>query len=190
MFKDCINLEILEFKNIKINSNCTFYFFFEGCNKLRYLNLFSLNEEYSFYEALMNLNDNITICINEEKNIPNIFKFFKELNNSNRDCSENCYQISKIFYPDEFLCIDKCEDKELVEYNSECVSSCPEGMIVSPENKCTKLDCADYYDYEKKNCISTIPPGFFCNSTEEKTIEKCHSDCEKCNKKETNGNSN
>ena len=190
MFKDCKNLEILEFKNIKINSECTFDLFLDGCNKLRYLNLFSLNEEYSFQEALIDLNDNITICINEGKNIPNIFKFFKELNHSKRDCSENCYQRAKIFYPDKFLCIDKYEYKELVEYNSEYVSSYPEGTIVSSEKIVTKLICDDYYDYEKKECISTIPDGYFCNSTEDKTIDKCHSDCEKCNKKETIGNSN
>ena len=128
--------------------------------------------------------------INDERKIPNTFQAFKSLEKSKRDCSETCYESSKIFYPDEFLCIDNCKDMQLVEYNSECVSSCPEGMIVSSENKCSELICENYYDYEHKNCINDIPKGFFCNSSEAKTIDKCHPDCEICKQKETIDNSN
>ena len=194
MFANCTNLEILEFKGIIINSECTFISFFEGCDKLSYINFFLLNEEtssfYDQFDILMDRNDIITICINDETKIPNIFNKFKSLQNPKRDCSNKCYSTSKIFYPEEFLCIDKCEDMQLVEYNSDCIKSCPDGMSISSENKCIKLSCENYYDYDKKNCINEIPPGFFCNDTIAKTIDKCHSDCEQCDKKWTESNTN
>ena len=35
-----------------------------------------------------------------------------------------------------------------------------------------------------------IPEGYFLNDTKKKTIDKCHSDCKTCDKKEIQGNSN
>ena len=37
-----------------------------------------------------------------------------------------------------------------------------------------------YYNYEKTECIETIPDGFYCNNKELKTIEKCHDNCKTC----------
>ena len=50
--------------------------------------------------------------------------------------------------------------------------------------------CNSYYNYEKTACIKEIPKGFYLNNSELKTIDKCHKDCETCNKKATDNNSN
>jgi hypothetical protein len=39
-------------------------------------------------------------------------------------------------------------------------------------------------------CINEIPDGFFVNSTELRTIDKCHSNCKTCNKSATPDNNN
>ena len=194
MFANCSNLELIDFRNIKINSFCTFDNFLSNCSNLKYLNIFSINDEYeSFYDELNYYKDtdiNITLCINNETIIPHTFQIFKSLINSKRDCSNKCYPTSKLYLPNEFLCIDDCRTYNLLEYNSECISSCPEGMLISPENKCFKLNCDKYYNYNKTECLEEIPNGYYLNDTKEKTIDKCDSDCEKCDKKGTMNNSN
>ena len=47
-----------------------------------------------------------------------------------------------------------------------------------------------YYNYEHTNCIETIPDGYYCNSTNDKTIDKCHNNCKTCNKGPSNYNHN
>jgi hypothetical protein len=42
------------------------------------------------------------------------------------------------------------------------------------------LNCAFYYNYYRNACISYIPNGYYCNSTEEKTIDKCYERCKTC----------
>ena len=194
MFANCSNLQILDFRNIKINESCTFDNFLYNCSNLKYLNLFAINNEYEpFYEELNNYregNRNITLCINDESKIPNSFNIFKNFVNSKRDCSNNCYAINKLYLPEQFLCVDDCKTYDLVEFNSECIDHCPEGMIISPENKCFILNCPNYYNYNKTKCLDNIPDGYFFFVTEGKTIDKCHSDCERCDKKGTSSNSN
>ena len=141
MFSNCINLEILDFRNIKLAQSCTFNYFLNNCKRLKYLNLFEINNDISAdseYDPFNNINDNITICINDEKNIPSNFDFFKNLDNSRRDCTNNCYEVSKLYLSKEFLCVDDCTQYNLVRYNSECIESCPEGFELSSENICIK----------------------------------------------------
>ena len=47
-----------------------------------------------------------------------------------------------------------------------------------------------YYNYNHTACIDTIPPGFYCNSTTDRTIDSCHQNCQTCNKGPTNNNNN
>ena len=37
-----------------------------------------------------------------------------------------------------------------------------------------------YYDYESKLCLEDIPPGFYCNDTKNRTLDKCHRNCKTC----------
>ena len=52
------------------------------------------------------------------------------------------------------------------------------------------LKCKNYYNYLKTSCLDEIPEGYFCNSTEDKTIDKCHDNCKTCNKSSTENNNN
>ena len=47
-----------------------------------------------------------------------------------------------------------------------------------------------YYNYEHSDCISTIPSGFYCNSTSQRTIDRCHPKCQTCNKSSSSDNHN
>ena len=49
---------------------------------------------------------------------------------------------------------------------------------------------SSYYNYDHTECINTIPPGFYINSTTERTIDKCHQNCQTCDKGPTNDNHN
>ena len=69
------------------------------------------------------------------------------------------------------------------------------------------LICDYYYNYEKTECIEVIPEGYYCNNTylktidikpdgyyyndsSFKTIDKCHQNCQKCEKGPTAENNN
>ena len=47
------------------------------------------------------------------------------------------------------------------------------------------LNCPIYYNYERTACEDTMPEGYYCNSTDDKTIDKCHQNCKTCNQKGT-----
>ncbi|MBQ6284763.1 MAG: hypothetical protein IJK67_00425, partial [Bacilli bacterium] len=49
----------------------------------------------------------------------------------------------------------------------------------------TSLTCEYYYNYKRTGCEETIPEGYYCNSTEDKTIDKCHQNCKTCEQKGT-----
>ena len=51
-----------------------------------------------------------------------------------------------------------------------------------PTGESSDLVCSfpDYYNYEKTNCITEISEGYYCNSTEKRTIDKCHNNCKSC----------
>ena len=63
-------------------------------------------------------------------------------------------------------------------------------------NYCLDLDikfdliCYNYYNYAQTSCLDTIPEGYFCNDTNNKTIDKCHEDCKTCKKRPIENNSN
>ena len=50
--------------------------------------------------------------------------------------------------------------------------------------------CDNYYNYENGECFTNIPDGYYCNDTELKIIEKCHNNCQTCNKGPTKDNNN
>ena len=113
---------------------------------------------------------------------------------------KNCYQKCEFFYyfdknnnyhctegeacPDNYKlissnkkCIDECynDDNYIYEYNNNCVEICPSET---------------YYNYNRTLCLNKVPKGYFCNSTQAKTIDKCHENCETCNKGPSNSNNN
>ena len=53
---------------------------------------------------------------------------------------------------------------------------------------CTKND--RYLNYEGTKCIKSIPEGYYCNSTQYRTIDKCHDNCKTCEQGGANDNNN
>ena len=81
----------------------------------------------------------------------------------------------------------------LYEYNNVCYENCPEGTVSNDDTyKCEEeLNCIDkYYNYNRTECIDEIPDGYYCDNNELKTIDKCHNNCETCNKGPTDNNNN
>ena len=59
----------------------------------------------------------------------------------------------------------------------------PDKTHISTENEklCEDdLYCEFYYNYEHTECLLNNTNGFYCNSTEFKTIDKCHDNCKTC----------
>ena len=59
-----------------------------------------------------------------------------------------------------------------------------------PADETGFLFCDYFYSYDKIECLDEIPPGFYCNSTIDKTIDKCHDNCETCDKGPREENNN
>ena len=53
-----------------------------------------------------------------------------------------------------------------------------------------ELKCKNYFNYKKTWCLKSIPDGYFCNSTEDKTIDLCHENCLTCNESAKEDNNN
>ena len=51
-----------------------------------------------------------------------------------------------------------------------------------PTDEMGILICDKYYNYDLTNCLESIPEGFYCNNSIQKTIDKCHDDCLSCDK--------
>ena len=54
----------------------------------------------------------------------------------------------------------------------------------------TILVCDNYYNYNRTLCLEIIPEGYYCNSSNDKTIDKCHQNCKTCNSSFTDNNNN
>ena len=50
------------------------------------------------------------------------------------------------------------------------------------------FSCEKYYSYNHTECLTSIPKGYYCNSTILKTIDKCHINCETCKEGPTEEN--
>ena len=67
---------------------------------------------------------------------------------------------------------------------------CTEKIFLQTLDYIPILNCQKYYNYNHTACIEDIPDGFYCNSTEDKTIDKCHENCLTCKDGPTSDNNN
>ena len=182
MFQDCEKLKQLNISQLKSDSIGTMYRMFYGCRSLEYLNLFPLIEKVeSINEMFTGTSDNFKICIQDIKNIPNIFEIIKN-KNIKRDCSEDCYGEgnNRTLIESQKRCCP-------LYYNGNCYYECPGKTRIDEDNPkiCNKFNCdaPKYYNFEQNNC-DYLPIGYYVNDTIERTIDKCHEDCTKCYDKE------
>ena len=136
---------------------------------------------------------------------------YTKLNND-----DNCYQICTHYYyfdehgkyhclnenkcPTDYKlifstnkCIKNCADIGKYEYNNICQEACPNYWSDTEYDHICKLDCAQfhlYFNYEKTDCIETIPKGYYLKDRENKIIDKCHDNCEECEIGPTENNNN
>ena len=189
MFKDCINLKSVYFPNIITTSVGTMHQMFYNCQKLQYLNLYSLIDRgQSIIDMFKNASNDFQICVKEHENIPNIFDTIYNLANTKRDCSNNCYNVERVEIIEKKYCCPK------YKYLDKCYDKCPSKTKTDNINDkiCNFFDCQYFYNYEQDDCINegALPVKFFLNDTESKTIDKCHKDCLRCKGKGIDGNSN
>ena len=97
-----------------------------------------------------------------DNNPPEGYKFIPEKNKYTKDCKNDPPYI----YQFEDICMVACPDKYHAPNDDKV-------CIVA-------LICEKYYNYNYTGCLDTIPSGYFCNSTEKKTIDKCQDKCKEC----------
>ena len=157
-------------------------------------NVGSLIMEY-FYET----NQLIIGCVGDQTDyylsqFSDELNFVQLLNNSQIISSENLIRLN-IFLPTnqtkyilyayssqnsgpKYITLNQ-EINIINEYTTSVTSSSP-----------ASLYCTNYYNYERTECISEIPIGYYCNSTENKTIDKCHENCKTCSEGPSTNNNN
>ena len=179
MFFGCERLQTLYFNNINSESLGTMALMFYNCKSLKYLNIYSLTEKtQSISDMFKGASDNFIFCIKEKENIPNIIEEIYKNNDTKQDCSEDCYGIgnSRLAIAEKKICCPK------FMYNGNCYNKCPPRMEVNESKICKNLTCDYWYNYNQDECINEIPPGFYENDTNLKTIDKCHENCKTCKK--------
>ena len=140
MFYNCLNLKSLYFHNISSDSLGTMQHMFYNCSNLEYLDIYSLTEKaQSIVKMFQGASTTFTFCIEENENIPNIFKELLEMPETKRDCDSSCYyNESRKAIPEKKLCC------KYVEYNGNCYDKCPSRTAInslSDNKKCVNLSC-------------------------------------------------
>ena len=123
------------------------------------------------------------------------FNYYYYDTDNKYNCTDNeiCPEGLDKLIIDKKRCVDNCNNYNLYEYNNKCFNECPNGTHLR-DNKCLDdLNCEKknkYYNYEQLECIDNITPGFYCNDSILKTIDKCHDYCKTCEEKGTDENNN
>ena len=186
-------------KFINCYSNIEYYYYLQN------------KKYYPCYSTCKTCNENGTNIENNCTSCRDGYEFKNDLEND-----KNCYEIcSKYYYydsdnnyhcinicphdykliSDKKRCINDCSNDNIYKYefNNHCYRECPNGTIISTDNiyKCEgDLICEEnYYNYEHKECYSSIPDGYYLNE-DDKTIDKCHENCKTCDEGPTNDNNN
>jgi hypothetical protein len=85
------------------------------------------------------------------------------------------------------------EDSLYLENINELIFPCIKRLnaeIINPPTDETSECTNGFYNYNKTSCIDTIPDGYYCNDTIQRTIDKCHDNCKTCNQSATIDNNN
>ena len=180
---DCFNNETISDGYYLNSATSKYEHCYPSCKKCTELGDINENKCTSCingYSFIVN-NDNKTNCY------PNCSHYFYfDDNRYNCTIDDNCPTGYKLINSTR-RCINNCIDDHIYnynyEYNNVCYKECPSDTHILDEinKKCeADLICNSYYNYEHTGCISEIPEGFYVNSSEFKTIDKCHDNCKSC----------
>ena len=123
----------------------------------------------------------------------NNYYYFDDQNNYQCTTDNKCPEGYKTIESKK-KCIKNCinDYQYKYEYNNYCYEGCPSDTIVADTtNKLCELKCQNfnkYYNYDKTECITSIPEGYYSNSSTLKTIDKCHDNCKTCEEGPTANN--
>ena len=191
MFSNCkslasINLQSFDTSNVNNLANM-----FNGCSSLTSLDInhFNLASVTSFDRMLYGCHEDLIYCFKEEIINEN---FKNELNNYENNCLDICILQSNKYINETKECIQNCQDSGYkYEYQNLCYISCPKGSHKSSEDSffCEEgLVCENYYNSDKTDCYDEIPPGYYENDPDEKTVVKCSNECSECDLSSTQNN--
>ena len=106
---------------------------FEGCTNMEYINFYNFDEVKitNFTDMFKDINNNIVICFNEEKNKNKILPQIKKLNCLTVDCSDDWRSKQKKIINETGQCIDSCENSTIYnyEFNGQCYNNCTYGFL-------------------------------------------------------------
>jgi len=170
LFFNCNNLRYLDISNFDTSKATSLSYLFYGCQNLEYINLNNFIEGNQINEANMIFDEvpnNITYCTNNKENLPLIMK---ELNNktySINDCSDNWKTKQKLEITEKNICVYNCseDDKYLLKFKNKCYENCPDGTILSSDNKLCLIQCTKDKPFEfQEECVSDCKGIDFFNN--------------------------
>ena len=128
MFGDCSVLNSLYIANFDMSLIEDMEKMFSGLSSLIILDLTNLNipVELDINNTFIDLNTNLTYCINEKKNTD----LSSQLSSFQNDCYKVCLtNPNKKFIIEKNKCLDNCYDDNIYkfEYNRLCYKKCPDG---------------------------------------------------------------
>ena len=148
---------------------------FHNCKSLLSLNLSNFNSTkvITYNDMFKNTNENLKICIDDNK----FYNYNNSFSHLNIDCNYNCFYEHK-YIEVKKECIDNCANDEQynLEYNNICYDECPNGTFKSNDYLCEK-----YYIYDDFN-FENIPEGYYLKIDFLKILDKCDNKCKKCTK--------
>ena len=142
--------------------------FFKNCKSLEYikLNNFIEGNDIIINKIFEGVPDNITYCSINMENMP---KIIRELNNKSytiNDCSDDWKTKTKKSIDDKNICVYECseDDTYIYQYKNKCYKNCPEGTILSNDNKKCLVLCPENSPFEKnEECYSYCSAEDFFN---------------------------
>ena len=187
MFCGCNNIISLNLSHFDTSKVTSISFIFEECTSLKYLNIYNFTKTSNmieYFNPFINTNG-FKYCLKENNIFFNGGGGLYNLNNMERDCSNQCYPYEKFYISSSKTCSDDCKSNNMYQYGSQCINSCPKRYKSSSDNICEFLNCSKYYNFQQTDCIDEIPQKYFLNNTVLKTIDKCNIACSKCDMNST-----
>ena len=170
LFSDCENLKYIDMSNFDVSKATSLSYLFNGCQNLEYINFNNFKEGNQITDKNMFFNgipNNITYCINNKENMPLIMG---ELNNRNctiNDCSEDWSSKQKLEIPEKNICVYDCseDNKYQHQFKNKCYENCPDGTILSSDNKLCLIQCTEDIPFEfQEECVSECKGIDFFNN--------------------------
>ena len=215
MFYECRSLKSLDLAQFKTPIIIYVYHMYYNCHSLEYLDVINYNTEKTYNYENMFFNTTSLISLNltnfkvvAETVVTNIIKdikedvilcynesqvtaaFITEVNGHENSCKKVCDLGPRIYIEEADKCVDNCYHsgtKYIYEYNRTCYTACPEGTKFYSDTELCE-DCRDYYTYDKKGCLDSVPDGYYNDNPSAKTIQKCPNECTTCSLYSVNNN--